>query len=166
MEGIATVKISYALKGLTILSSFRWILSIGIVGILPSQKQCLHRRISFEDPDETFGTERSYPMSWDKIEGQWKQRRGKAMHHWGKLMNDDLAAIAGKYEELVGKLQEKYGIAKGEIDEFKKTSGLLKKANTRLIQLQKTLRGKGIRSKKSISIRKPTKTRARAKSKS
>ena len=56
-------------------------------------------------------------MSWDRIEGQWKQRRGKAVHHWGKMMNDELAAIAGRYEELVGKLQEKYGIAKEEAKE-------------------------------------------------
>ena len=44
-------------------------------------------------------------MNWDRVEGQWKQRRGKAAHHWGKLMNDELAAISGKYEQLVGKLQ-------------------------------------------------------------
>jgi uncharacterized protein YjbJ (UPF0337 family) len=46
------------------------------------------------------------------MEGQWKQRRGKAVGHWGKMMNDELAAIAGKHEQLVGTLQEKYGIAK------------------------------------------------------
>jgi len=32
-------------------------------------------------------------MNWDRIEGQWKQRRGKAVHRWGKVMNDELAAI-------------------------------------------------------------------------
>ena len=104
-------------------------------------------------------------MSWDKMEGQWKQRRGKAMHNWGKMMNDDLAAIAGKYEELVGKLQEKYGIAKAEIDEFKKTSGLLKKANARLVLLQRSPHSKGRSAGKSIRIRKPLKTRARSRSK-
>jgi uncharacterized protein YjbJ (UPF0337 family) len=82
-------------------------------------------------------------MSWDQIEGQWKQRRGKAMHHWGKMMNDELAAIAGKYEELVGSLQEKYGIAKeearGQVSEFKRTVELLKRSNNKLIEAQKTL---------------------------
>ena len=59
-------------------------------------------------------------MNWDRVEGQWKQRRGKAVHHWGKLMNDELAATAGKHEQLVGTLQEKYGIAKkgNHIDEL------------------------------------------------
>ena len=53
-------------------------------------------------------------MNWDRLEGQWKQRRGKAVYHWGRMMNDELSAILGKYEELVGRLQEKYGIAKDE----------------------------------------------------
>jgi hypothetical protein len=61
-------------------------------------------------------------VNWDRIEGQWKQRRGKAVHHLGKMMNDELAAIAGKYEEHVGRLQGQYRIAKKEakceIDEY------------------------------------------------
>jgi uncharacterized protein YjbJ (UPF0337 family) len=80
-------------------------------------------------------------MNWDRVEGQWKQRRGKAVHHWGKLMNDELAAIAGKHEQLVGILQEKYGIAKEEaktqIGEFKRIIGQLKKSNARLMKLKK-----------------------------
>jgi len=83
-------------------------------------------------------------MNWDRVEGQWKQRRGKAVHHWGKLMNDELAAIAGKHEQLVGILQEKYGIAKEEakrqVSEFKKTIEQLKKSNANLIRLQQSLK--------------------------
>ncbi len=75
-------------------------------------------------------------MNWDRIEGQWKQRRGKAVHQWGRMMNDDLAAIAGKYEELVGTLQEKYGIARQEakmqVDEFKKIVNELRTSNQKL----------------------------------
>ncbi len=82
-------------------------------------------------------------MNWDQLEGEWKQRRGKAIHLWGKSMNDDLAAIAGKYEELVGRLQEKYGIAQDEADEqlrrFKKSIADLKKSNRRLVHLQTSL---------------------------
>jgi uncharacterized protein YjbJ (UPF0337 family) len=80
-------------------------------------------------------------MNWDRVEGQWKQRRGKAAHHWGKVMNDELAAISGKYEELVGRLQEKFGIAKEdarvEIKEFKTRIDNLKKSNAHLMKLQK-----------------------------
>lgn len=79
-------------------------------------------------------------MNWDRIEGQWKQRRGKAVHHWGKLMNDELAAIAGKHEQVVGMLQEKYGIAKEEVKrhvaEYNKIMTRLKKANANLMKLK------------------------------
>jgi uncharacterized protein YjbJ (UPF0337 family) len=85
-------------------------------------------------------------MNWDRVEGAWKQRRGKAVHHWGKMMNDDLAAIAGKYEELVGKLQERYGIATEEaterIKDFRKSVEQLKKSNHQLLQRLKSLQEK------------------------
>lgn len=82
-------------------------------------------------------------MNWDRIEGEWKQRRGKAVHHWGKMMNDELAAIAGKYEELVGRLQSQYGIAREEaqrqVGEFKRMVEQLKQSNSKLIEAQKAL---------------------------
>ena len=82
-------------------------------------------------------------MNWDKLEGEWKQRRGKAVHHWGKMMNDELAAIAGKYEELVGRLQSQYGIAKEEaqrqVREFKTMVEQLKESNGKLIEAERAL---------------------------
>jgi uncharacterized protein YjbJ (UPF0337 family) len=81
-------------------------------------------------------------VNWDQVEGQWKQRRGKATRLWGKLMNDELAAIGGEYEQRVGRLQEKYGIAKEEakrqVDKFKKIARELKKVNRTLINSQKS----------------------------
>jgi uncharacterized protein YjbJ (UPF0337 family) len=80
-------------------------------------------------------------MNWDRMEGKWKQRRGKTVTHWGKMMNDELAAVAGKYEELVGRLQEKYAIAQEETrqqtDNFTKASAQLKESNRKLKMLQK-----------------------------
>ena len=103
-------------------------------------------------------------MNWDRIEGQWKQRRGKAVHHWGKLMNDDLAAIAGKHEQLVGLLQEKYGVAKEEakkqVDEFKKIVGLLKITNSKLKRLQKSPRKAATSKTKKKSLKGKPKKRA------
>ena len=97
-------------------------------------------------------------MNWDRVEGQWKQRRGKAARNWGKFMNDELAAIAGKHEQLVGILQEKYGIAKEEAArqdaEFKK----LKKSNASLVKSQKLLSKK---TKKSNGIPVKAKTSSR-----
>jgi uncharacterized protein YjbJ (UPF0337 family) len=51
-------------------------------------------------------------MSWDMIEGNWKQFVGKVKEQWGKLTDDDLAQINGKREQLEGKIQEKYGYGK------------------------------------------------------
>ena len=55
-------------------------------------------------------------MNWDQAEGKWKQVRGSLKEKWGKLANDDLDLIAGKRDRLVGKLQERYGIAKEEAE--------------------------------------------------
>jgi uncharacterized protein YjbJ (UPF0337 family) len=55
-------------------------------------------------------------MNWDRIEGNWKQFSGKAQQQWGKLTNDDLNVVEGRRQELVGKIQERYGIAKDEAE--------------------------------------------------
>lgn len=55
-------------------------------------------------------------MAWDRIEGNWKQLRGAVREQWGKLTDDDVEQIAGKRDRLVGKVQERYGIAKEEAD--------------------------------------------------
>ena len=51
-------------------------------------------------------------MNWDQVEGKWKQLKGSALEHWGKLTEDDLDRIAGKRDQLIGSIQERYGIAK------------------------------------------------------
>ncbi|OYP38824.1 CsbD family protein [Rhodopirellula sp. MGV] len=55
-------------------------------------------------------------MNWDQIEGKWKQVKGQAQQKWGDLTNDDLDRIDGHREELVGRVQERYGIAKEEAE--------------------------------------------------
>jgi uncharacterized protein YjbJ (UPF0337 family) len=53
-------------------------------------------------------------MNTDQLSGKWKQMKGAAKQQWGKLTDDDLEVIAGKRDALVGKLQERYGMAKEE----------------------------------------------------
>jgi uncharacterized protein YjbJ (UPF0337 family) len=53
-------------------------------------------------------------MNWDRIEGNWKQMMGRAREKWGKLTDSDFVAIAGKRDQLVGRIQERYGIAREE----------------------------------------------------
>ena len=55
-------------------------------------------------------------MNWDQIEGKWKQFTGSAQERWGKLTNDDIQTLTGKKDHLVGKIQERYGIAKEEAE--------------------------------------------------
>ena len=55
-------------------------------------------------------------MNWDKIAGQWKQYKGKAKEKWGKLTDDEIDVIQGKRDQLVGKVQERYGIAKDQAE--------------------------------------------------
>jgi uncharacterized protein YjbJ (UPF0337 family) len=55
-------------------------------------------------------------MNWDQVQGNWKQFQGKVKEQWGKLTDDELDTIAGKRDQLVGKIQEKYGIGKEEAE--------------------------------------------------
>lgn len=64
-------------------------------------------------------------MNWDQVQGTWKQYKGNAKEKWGQLTDDDLDVIDGQRQQLVGKIQERYGIAKDaaerQADEFVKT---------------------------------------------
>ena len=51
-------------------------------------------------------------MNWDRIEGNWKQFKGNVKQQWGKLTDDQLDVIAGKRQNLSGKIQEAYGICR------------------------------------------------------
>jgi uncharacterized protein YjbJ (UPF0337 family) len=55
-------------------------------------------------------------MNWDRIEGNWKQVAGHAKEQWGKLTDDDIDVIAGRRDQLAGKIQEHYGVAKDEAE--------------------------------------------------
>ena len=64
-------------------------------------------------------------MNWDQMQGKWKQVKGLAKTRWGKLTDDDLDVVAGQRDQLVGRIQERYGIAKDEaqtqVDEWNRT---------------------------------------------
>ncbi|WP_341906659.1 CsbD family protein [Polaromonas sp. YR568] len=55
-------------------------------------------------------------MNQDRIEGNWLQFKGKVKEQWGKLTDDDLDVIAGKRDQLLGRLQERFGITHEEAD--------------------------------------------------
>jgi uncharacterized protein YjbJ (UPF0337 family) len=51
-------------------------------------------------------------MNWQTVEGNWMQFRGTVRARWNKLTGEHLDSIAGNREQLLGKLQELYGINK------------------------------------------------------
>ncbi|MFG1173074.1 CsbD family protein [Erwiniaceae bacterium CAU 1747] len=55
-------------------------------------------------------------MNNDEISGNWKQFKGKLKEQWGKLTDDDLTVVEGKRDQLVGKIQERYGYQKDEAE--------------------------------------------------
>jgi uncharacterized protein YjbJ (UPF0337 family) len=55
-------------------------------------------------------------MNWDRIAGNWKQAKGTVKQEWGQLTDDDLTTIGGKRDQLVGRVQERYGIAKDDAE--------------------------------------------------
>jgi uncharacterized protein YjbJ (UPF0337 family) len=59
--------------------------------------------------------EKENPMDWNRVEGNWKQLKGNVKEQWGKLTDDDLDVIAGKRDQLEGKIQERYGIEKDKV---------------------------------------------------
>ena len=65
-------------------------------------------------------------MNSDQFEGKWKQLKGTVKQRWGKFTDDDITALSGKKDELVGKIQERYGItreqAEREADEWARAS--------------------------------------------
>lgn len=55
-------------------------------------------------------------MNADEMKGKWKQVKGEAKRQWGKLTDDDLTTVEGDRDKLVGRIQERYGIAKDEAE--------------------------------------------------
>ena len=54
-------------------------------------------------------------MDWNRVEGNWKQFKGKVKEKWGNLTNDDLDRVAGRRDQLEGIIQERYGVAKDQV---------------------------------------------------
>jgi uncharacterized protein YjbJ (UPF0337 family) len=55
-------------------------------------------------------------MNQDQVAGKWQQVKGKIKQQWGKLTDDDLTMLEGNRDQLIGKVQERYGIAREEAE--------------------------------------------------
>jgi uncharacterized protein YjbJ (UPF0337 family) len=72
--------------------------------------------VEIHNPNNLLTKHGGRTMNWDQIEGNWKQMKGKVKEKWGKLTDDDLDVAAGKKDQLVGKLQERYGWEKDKAE--------------------------------------------------
>ncbi len=54
-------------------------------------------------------------MNRDQMKGDWNQVKGKIKQKWGELTDDDIAQAQGRRDELIGKIQSKYGGTKESI---------------------------------------------------
>jgi uncharacterized protein YjbJ (UPF0337 family) len=83
---------------------------------LPADRRSASRALSRRRP---------IMMDWNRIEGNWKQFKGKIKEKWGELTDDDIDRMEGSREQFEGKIQEKYGIgkdqAKRNVDDWLKT---------------------------------------------
>jgi uncharacterized protein YjbJ (UPF0337 family) len=55
-------------------------------------------------------------MNEDRMQGNWNQVKGKIKEQWGRLTDDDLDVIAGKRDQLCGRIQERHGLARDEAE--------------------------------------------------
>lgn len=51
-------------------------------------------------------------MNEQQLQGRWTELKGKVKERWGRLTDDELTQINGRKEQLLGKIQVKYGIAR------------------------------------------------------
>ena len=55
-------------------------------------------------------------MNQDRVQGSWLKFKGKVKEQWGKLTDDDLDVIAGKRDQLLGKIQKRHGLTLEEAE--------------------------------------------------
>lgn len=57
-------------------------------------------------------------MNEDRLKGKWNQIKGELKKKWGKLTDDDLMYGEGHIDKVMGRIQERTGEKKEEIQKF------------------------------------------------
>ena len=67
-------------------------------------------------------------MNSDQLQGKWKEMKGSVKERWGKLTDDDISTVNGQTDQLVGRIQQRYGLAKEDahrqVDEWIRSHGV------------------------------------------
>lgn len=57
-------------------------------------------------------------LNAQEVRGQWDKLRGKVKQKWGQLTDDDLLIVGGNVDELIGRIHEKTGVAREQVEQF------------------------------------------------
>jgi uncharacterized protein YjbJ (UPF0337 family) len=57
-------------------------------------------------------------ISAQEMQGKWTSMRGKVKEKWGQLTDDDLMFASGNVDQLVGRIQQRTGEARQQIEKF------------------------------------------------
>jgi|GEM_PF-228021 uncharacterized protein YjbJ (UPF0337 family) len=70
----------------------------------------------YQAEKHTMNSQNTRDGIWNQIAGKWKQITGDIRSKWGDLTDDELMQINGEREKLVGKIQERYGKTRVEVE--------------------------------------------------
>ncbi|MCM5664100.1 CsbD family protein [Galbibacter mesophilus] len=54
-------------------------------------------------------------MTNEELKGKWNQIKGKVKQKYGSVTDDDLTFAEGKFDEMLGRVQEKTGKTKEQL---------------------------------------------------
>jgi uncharacterized protein YjbJ (UPF0337 family) len=57
-------------------------------------------------------------INQQEIQGHWNELRGKVKEKWGQLTDQDLQIVGGNVDQVIGRIQQKTGTAREEIENF------------------------------------------------
>lgn len=57
-------------------------------------------------------------MNTQEIRGQWNTLKGQVKEKWGQLTDDDLRMAEGNVDQLIGRIQQRTGEQRRNIEEF------------------------------------------------
>ena len=55
-------------------------------------------------------------MNTTTLKGDWNVTKGKLKQKWAQLTDDDLTFVAGKEDELIGRLQQRTGATREALE--------------------------------------------------
>jgi len=55
-------------------------------------------------------------MNTTTLKGDWNVTKGRLKQKWAALTDDDLAYEQGREDELIGRIQQRAGVTRGDVE--------------------------------------------------